>query len=87
MMHPKPDSQSASESNGFSLEIMHLLGPDMWCNFSCDVARNKIFWGCHTIQFVARNVAKVELDSTSATFASNVARKVASCVRDFRVKF
>ena len=33
--------------------------------------------------FVARNVAKVELDSTSATVARNVLRKVAPCVRTF----
>ena len=59
------------------------LGPDTRCNFSCNVARNKIFCGCHTMQFVARNDAKVELDSTSATVAHNVARKVAPCARTF----
>ena len=38
-----------------------------------NVARNKIFFlgggggGCHTMQFVAHNAAKEELDSTSAT--------------------
>ena len=32
------------------------------------------------MQFVARNVAKVELNSTSATVTRNVARKVESCV-------
>ena len=37
------------------------------------------------MQFVAKNVAKVELDSTSATVACNVARKVAPCVRVFIV--
>ena len=36
--------------------------------------------GCHAMQFVARNVAKVELDSTCATVARNVTRKVAPCV-------
>ena len=35
------------------------------------------------MQFVARNVAKEELDSTSATVAGNVARKVLPCVRAF----
>ena len=36
------------------------------------------------MQFVARNVAKEELDSTSATAAGiNVARKVLPCVRAF----
>ena len=39
--------------------------------------------GCHMMQFVTRNVAKVELDSTSATVARNVGRKVAPCVRAF----
>ena len=29
------------------------------------------------MQFVAHNVSKVELDSTSATVASNIARKLA----------
>ena len=33
------------------------------------------------MQFVARNVAKVELDSTSATVARNHAGKVVPCVR------
>ena len=33
------------------------------------------------MQFVARNVAKVELGSTSATVAHNIARKVVLCVR------
>ena len=33
------------------------------------------------MQFVARNAVKVELDSTSATLARNVERRVASCVR------
>ena len=37
------------------------------------------------MQFVARNVAKVQLDSTPATAARNVARKVVPCVRAFRV--
>ena len=35
------------------------------------------------MQFVARKVAKVELDSTSATVARDVARKVALCDRAF----
>ena len=35
------------------------------------------------MQFLAHNVAKVELNSTSATFAHNVARKGVSCVRAF----
>ena len=38
---------------------------------------------CHTIQFVVRNVARVELDSTSTTVARNVERKVTPCVRAF----
>ena len=38
------------------------------------------------MQFVAHNVAKeVELDSTSATIARNVTRKVAQCVRALSV--
>ena len=37
------------------------------------------------MQFVARNVAKVELDSTSATVACNDTRKVASCVWTFSI--
>ena len=36
------------------------------------------------MQFVVHNVAKVELDSTSATVARNVARKVKLCVRALR---
>ena len=36
------------------------------------------------MQFVAPNVAKVELDSTSATFVCNVARKVAPCVQGLK---
>ena len=39
------------------------------------------FLGCHTMQFVAHNVAEVELGSTSATVARNIAKKVAPCVR------
>ena len=35
------------------------------------------------MQFVARNVAKVELDSTSETIAGNVAENAAPCVREF----
>ena len=31
------------------------------------------------MQYVARNVAKVELDSTSATAVRNVARKIELC--------
>ena len=34
----------------------------------------------HTMQFNGRNVPKVELDSTSAIVAHNMARKVALCV-------
>ena len=37
------------------------------------------------MQFTVRNVAKVELDSTSATVARNVARKVAQCVCDLNI--
>ena len=37
------------------------------------------------MQFFALNVAKVELDSTSATVARNDARKVAPDVRDFMI--
>ena len=33
------------------------------------------------MQFVACNVTKVELNSTSATVARNIARKRESCVR------
>ena len=36
-------------------------GMDTGCKFSCNVAYNKnfcTFWCCHTMQFVARNVAK-----------------------------
>ena len=33
------------------------------------------------MQLFARNVVKVELDSTSATVARNVVRKVTLCVR------
>ena len=36
------------------------------------------------MQFVVCNVAKAELDSTSATDAQNVARKVPPCFRDLR---
>ena len=35
------------------------------------------------MQFVAGNVAKEELDSTSATAAGDVARKLLPCVRAF----
>ena len=42
------------------------------------------FLGCHTMQFVPPNVAKVELGSTSAFVARNVARKVVPYVRAFR---
>ena len=35
--------------------------------------------GGHTMQFVALNVAKVELDSTSATVVRNVARSCTVC--------
>ena len=46
--------------------MTHPKGPDTGATFFC----NAIFLeGCHTMQFVARNVAKVELDSTSATVA------------------
>ena len=61
--------------------LKKLKGPDTLL-FSCNVASNKIFFfflgggGCHTMQFVVRNVAKEELDSTSATAARNVARNV-----------
>ena len=55
--------------------------PHTRCNFSCNVARSKIGGVSYTMQFVARNVAKEELDSTSATVARHVARKIASCVR------
>ena len=50
--------------------------PDIRFNFSCNVAVKKIVWGCHTIKFVAPNVAKVVVDSSSATIAHNVARTV-----------
>ena len=43
------------------------------------------FLGRHTMQIVARNVAKLELDSTSTTVARNVAREVGLCVRAFSV--
>ena len=43
--------------------------------------------GVHTMQYFARNVGKVELDSTSLTDTRNVTRKVATvcekCVRVF----
>ena len=35
------------------------------------------------MQFVVRNVAKVELDSTSATVTCHVAKKIAPCFRAF----
>ena len=35
------------------------------------------------MQFVARNVAKVELDPSSATVERNVARKVSPCIWAF----
>ena len=47
----------------------------------CNVVRDKIFWGRHTMQSVSRKVAKVELDSTSATVVPNFAKKVALCDR------
>ena len=37
--------------------------------------------GCHTMQIVARNAAKLELDSTSAAVGRYFAREVAPCVR------
>ena len=40
---------------------------------------------CHTMQFAARNVAKVELYSNSANAARNVVRNVAPCVRALSV--
>ena len=50
--------------------------------------RNKIFSGVsHDAICCARNVAIVELDSTSATVACNVARKVAQCVPAFRIYY
>ena len=39
------------------------------------------------MQFVMRNIAKVELDSTSATVARDVARKVTACVRALNFHF
>ena len=53
--------------------ISDLVSLKIWF-YQPKVACNKIFWGCHTMQFVARNVAKViELDSTCVTFAGSVA--------------
>ena len=37
------------------------------------------------MEFFACNIAKVELDSTSATVACNIARKVVPCVQALRV--
>ena len=37
------------------------------------------------MQFVSCNIAKVELDSTSATVACNVTRKVELCVLTFTI--
>ena len=59
--------------------------PDTRHNFPANVVRNKIFWGRHTMQSVSRKVAKVELDSTSATVVPNFAKKVALCVRALRI--
>ena len=44
--------------------------------------RNNIFLG---VSHDARNVAKVEHDSTSATVARNFARKAAPCILAFNV--
>ena len=64
--------------------FMFTEGPDALFNFSCNVACvQQDFLGVSPMQFVARTFAKVELDSTSATLARNVAKKVAPCVRVF----
>ena len=59
---------------------MQFVGGVTQCSL-LGMSHNAVCWGCHTMQFVARNVAKVELDSDSATVACNVARKVLQCVR------
>ena len=55
-------------------------GPNTRCNVSCNVAPNKIFWGCHTKQFVTRNVANVELDSTSTWNAQRCKKNCIVCL-------
>ena len=53
-------------------------GPDTWWN-------NKIFWRCHTMQFVARNVAKLELDIFFCNCCAQRCEKSSPCpgLKDF----
>ena len=50
--------------------------PDTLCNFSYNIVCSKIFWGCQTCNLLYTNVAKVELDSTSATDVRDIAKKL-----------
>ena len=72
----------AHAEQSFHMQIFLMIFPCMNLHYKLVPVQ---YWEYEIDLFVVRNVAKVDLDSTSAIVVRNVARKVAQRVRAFRI--